>query len=149
MIQAVHQGMWPRSKEILPILVLTAIIWTLETLWMLLLVKAFGLKVGAAGTVFITMIPLLASAFPLTPSGAGAVELTLFSSLRVIGVSSPLAASLTVMNRFIDYWLHIGLGFGIWAVRHKIGLNTWREVPLKASQETPPLKKLVSQKDLL
>jgi uncharacterized membrane protein YbhN (UPF0104 family) len=77
------------------------------------------------------VVPLLASAFPLTPSGSGAVELTLFSCLRVIGVSSPLAVSLTVVNRFIDYWLHIGLGLLTWAIRHSLGLRTWRKVPLQ------------------
>jgi type IV secretory pathway TrbD component len=39
--------------------------------------------------------------------------------------------SITVVNRFADYWLHIGLGLLIWAVRHVIGLRTWREVPLE------------------
>ena len=79
---------------------------------------------------------LLASAFPLTPSGAGVVELTLFSCLRVVGVAAPIAVSVTAVNRFIDYWLHIGLGLVVWALRHKIGLRSWREVPLEAYRVT-------------
>jgi uncharacterized protein (TIRG00374 family) len=75
------------------------------------------------------MIPLLASAFPFTPSGAGVVEITLFSCLRVVGVSIPIAGSLTVVNRFIDYWLHIGLGVLTWSIRRVIGLHSWRDVP--------------------
>ena len=74
---------------------------------------------------------LLASAFPFTPSGAGVVEVTLFSCLRVVGVPAPIAISLTAVNRAIDYWLHIGLGLILWAVRRGIGLRTWREVPLE------------------
>jgi uncharacterized protein (TIRG00374 family) len=77
------------------------------------------------------MIPLLASAFPFTPSGAGVVEITLYSCLRVLGVATPIAGSLTVVNRFIDYWLHIALGVIVWAIRRLIGLRTWRDVPLK------------------
>jgi uncharacterized protein Usg len=42
----------------------------------------------------------------------------------------PIAGSLTVVNRFIDYWLHIALGVLIWAARRLIGLRTWRDVPL-------------------
>jgi uncharacterized protein (TIRG00374 family) len=76
-------------------------------------------------------IPLLASAFPLTPSGAGLVELTLFSCLRLLDVPTPIAASLTVVNRVVDHWLHIGLGAIIWALRHVVGLRTWREAPLE------------------
>jgi uncharacterized protein (TIRG00374 family) len=130
MIQAFHTGMWPRPKELFPIAVLSMIVWALETVWILALTLAFGLHIGSAEAVFLTMIPLLASAFPLTPSGAGVVEITLFSCLRVMGISSPVAGSLTVVNRFIDYWLHIALGVLIWAVRRVIGLRTWRDIPL-------------------
>ena len=130
MIQSFHTGMWPRYKEFIPIAVLTITIWMLETTWILLLVLAFGLHIGSAEAVFLTMIPLLASAFPFTPSGAGVVDITLFSCLRVVGISSPVAGSLTVVNRFIDYWLHIALGVLIWSVRRVIGLRTWRDLPL-------------------
>ena len=132
MIEAFHTGMWPRPSELIPIAILTLAVWVLEMLWILLLTLAFGIELNPAEVVFLTMVPLLASAFPLTPSGAGVVELTLFSCLRVIGVASPIAASVTAVNRFIDYWLHIGLGLVVWALRHKIGLRSWREVPLEA-----------------
>jgi uncharacterized protein (TIRG00374 family) len=130
-IEGFHTGMWPRSKEILPILGLTAAIWTLETLWIVVLALAFGVKLSLFEGVFLTMIPLLASAFPFTPSGAGAVEVTLFFCLTVVGVPAPVAVSLTVVNRLIDFWLHIGAGVILWAVRSRIGLRTWREVPLE------------------
>jgi len=133
MIQAFHTGMWPRPKELAPIAALTIIIWTLETIWIFCLVLAFNLQINPAEAVFLTMIPLLASAFPFTPSGAGVVEITLYSCLRAVGVSIPIAGSLTVVNRFIDYWLHIALGVIVWAFRRLVGLRTWRDVPLKES----------------
>lgn len=129
-IQSFNTGMWPRPKEMLPIAILTLIIWALETLWVFCLTLAFGLRMGIAEIVFLTMIPLLATAFPFTPSGVGVVEITLYSCLRVVGVSTPIAGSLTVVNRFLDYWLHIGLGVAIWALRRVIGLRTWRDVPM-------------------
>ena len=133
MIQAFHTGMWPRPKELAPIAALTIIIWTLETIWIFCLVLAFNLQIDPAEAVFLTMIPLLASAFPFTPSGAGVVEITLYSCLRAVGVSTPIAGSLTIVNRFIDYWLHIALGVIVWAFRRLVGLRTWRDVPLKDS----------------
>ena len=136
MIDAFQTSMWPRPKEIIPIALLTIVIWALETAWIFSLTLAFGLRIGSAETVFLTMIPLLASAFPITPSGAGVVEITLFSCLRVLGISMPIAGSLTVVNRFIDYWLHIALGVLTWATRRLIGLRTWRDVPLKEVKET-------------
>jgi uncharacterized protein (TIRG00374 family) len=135
MIQAFHTGMWPRPKELLPIAALTIIIWVLETIWIFCLVLAFNLQIDAVEAIFLTMIPLLASAFPFTPSGAGVVEITLYSCLRVVGVAAPIAGSLTVVNRFIDYWLHIALGLIVWAFRRLIGLKTWRDVPLKDSDK--------------
>lgn len=133
MIQSFQTGMWPRAGELLPIAVTTVIVWALETIWIYCLVLAFGMQPGFDEVVFLTMIPLLASAFPFTPSGTGVVELTLFSCLRVVGAASPLAASVTVVNRFIDYWLHIFLGILTWAIRRAIGLRTWRDVPMANS----------------
>jgi len=131
MIQAFHTGMWPRPKELFPIALLTLMIWALETVWIFSLLQAFGIRFGLTEAVFLTMIPLLASAFPITPSGAGVVEITLYSCLRVLDLSSPIAASVTVVNRFLDYWLHIALGMLTWSLRRVIGLRTWRDVPMK------------------
>jgi len=145
MIQAFHTGMWPQARELLPIGILTATIWALEIVWIFCLTLAFDLEIGSAEAIFLTMIPLLASAFPFTPSGAGVVEITLFSCLRVVGVASPIAASLTVVNRFIDYALHIALGVLTWSIRRVIGLRTWRDVPLKNLHENDTAEISVGQ----
>jgi uncharacterized protein (TIRG00374 family) len=126
-VHAFHTGMWPNKSEIAPIAILTLLVWALETLWIFLLLLAFGVTPSFAQAVFLTMVPILASTFPLTPSGAGLVELTLFSCLRLVGVASPVAASVTVVNRLIDYWLHIITGVLTWAIRRVIGLRTWSE----------------------
>lgn len=126
-IGAFHTGMLPGRAEIVPILFLTMVIWGMETMWFFLLARAFNVNLNAGEAVFLTMIPMIATAFPITPSGAGAVELTLFSCLRLIGVASPLAVSLTIVNRFIDYWMHIALGAFTWMIRRKIGLRTWKD----------------------
>jgi hypothetical protein len=84
----------------------------------------------------------------LTPAGAGVVEITLYSCLRVVGVASPIAASLTVVNRFIDYWLHIALGVITWALRRFIGLRTWRDVALKVS-EKPDSSEIAAEQEIV
>jgi uncharacterized protein (TIRG00374 family) len=127
-IRAFQAGMWPQPREVIPIAGLTLAIWVLETLWIFFLVLGFGKTLSGTEAVFLTMIPLLASGFPLTPSGAGVVDITLFSCLRVVGVASPLAMSITVANRFIDYWLHIGLGLLVWALRDRLGFRAVRDV---------------------
>jgi uncharacterized membrane protein YbhN (UPF0104 family) len=126
MIQAFRKGMWPRNGEILPIIGLTVLIWAFETLWIFFLALGFGQAFTPGKLLFLTMIPLLASAFPFTPSGAGVVEVTLFSCLQVVGLSASLAGSITVLNRFIDYWLHIILGAVVWLFRRRLDLRSWR-----------------------
>jgi uncharacterized protein (TIRG00374 family) len=127
MVQAFNVGMWPRTREIPPIFFLTFCVWALEVSWMVLLLSAFNVPVSPAVALFVTMLPMLASAFPVTPSGAGVVEVTLYTCLRLVSVASPVAMSLTVVNRLIDYWFHIILGLFTWSVRRFIGLRTWRE----------------------
>ncbi len=138
-IGAFHAGMLPDRGEIVPMLVLTMVIWAMETTWFFLLARAFSVELNAGQALFLTMIPMIVTAFPLTPSGAGAVELTLFSCLRLIGVGTPLAVSLTVVNRFIDFWLHIVLGAFTWMFRRTIGLRTWRDRPADSNDDPQPL----------
>ncbi len=128
-IGAFQTGMLPEPSQVLPVLALSAVIWALEGLWIFLLLRAFGLHPSAGEALFLMTIPVIATVFPFTPSGAGAVELTLFGSLRLVGVASPLAVSLTVVNRFIDFWLHIVLGTLTWMFRRAIGLRSWRDDP--------------------
>lgn len=129
MIQAFNETLWPARRDWGPVLLLTLLVWTMETLWMFCLLSAFDVSVSLPQLVFLTQIPLLASAFPLTPSGAGAVEITLFGCLTLCAVPASLAASITVLNRLIDYWLHIALGALIWLLRKPLKLYTLRERP--------------------
>ncbi len=133
-IEAFQAGMWPRPRELASIALMTAVIWALEMAWMYFLVLAFGVELTFVQLLAVTMIPLLASAFPLTPSGAGFVELSLYGVLRAVGATQSLAASITVLNRLIDFWLHIALGVVAWALRDVVGLRTWRE---KSSEAKP------------
>jgi uncharacterized membrane protein YbhN (UPF0104 family) len=127
MIRAFRVGMWPRSNQLGLIIVLTGFIWGLESVWTISLAAAFGVKVRLMQGMFLTMLPLLASALPLTPSGVGVVEVTMYSCLRLLDVSAATAASLTVVHRLIDHWLHIGVGALLWVFRRSIGLRTWVE----------------------
>jgi hypothetical protein len=127
MIRAFHTGMWLPSSQLGPIIILTSLIWGLESVWTVSLAAAFGIKVRLMQGIFLTMIPLLASAVPLTPSGVGVVEVTMYSCLRLLDVSAATAAALTVVHRLIDYWLHLGVGALLWAFRRPIGLRTWFE----------------------
>jgi uncharacterized protein (TIRG00374 family) len=141
MIRDFRGRMVPRRDRVGGVVIFTIVIWSLEVLWMFWLTYAFGLELGLAAIIFLTMIPLLASVVPITPSGAGFVEFTLYACLLALpeptGISKAMAASITFLNRIIDYWLHIVLGILIWGIRYRLGLYTWRErtdVGAKASR---------------
>ncbi|MEN8149418.1 MAG: lysylphosphatidylglycerol synthase transmembrane domain-containing protein [Planctomycetota bacterium] len=130
MIRDIREKMVPSRKHAFRIVLFTVVIWVLEALWIYLLVYGFGLELTLVQVVFLTTIPLLASAVPLTPSGTGFVEMALFTCLTAlpgVGVSKALAVSITVLNRAIDYWLHQFLGALTWGVRYRLGLYSWRE----------------------
>lgn len=141
-LKSFQSGIWPQRKRLPGIAFLTIVIWALEFCWMLFLGLAFGVEFTFVQLLFLSTIPLLASAFPLTPSGAGVVDVTIYGCLKAISVAHPVALSMTVLNRFIDYWLHIALGILVWAMRRKLGLRTWRSAPgteseASTDQESP------------
>ena len=131
MVRDFRQRMLPRRAELAGIVVFTVIIWSLEGLWIYSLILAFGIRLGLWEAVFLTMVPLLASAIPITPAGAGFVEFTLYACLLALPspfhLAKATAASITFLNRVIDYWLHIVLGLVAWAFRYRLGLYSWRE----------------------
>ncbi len=92
---------------------------------------ATRIRLGPWEVVFLTMVPLLASAIPVTPAGAGFVEFTLYACLLALPspfqLTKATAASITFLNRLIDYWLHIVLGIVAWAFRYRLGLYSWQE----------------------
>ncbi len=135
-ILSFQTGMWPKRREFPTIFALTLLIWILEAAWIVLLAASFDISLTGWEMIFLTVIPLLASAFPLTPSGLGVVEWSLVGCLRALGIAAPVAFSLTIVNRFFDFWLHIILGVIMWMGRHKLGLRTWREAPLEDPRNT-------------
>jgi uncharacterized protein (TIRG00374 family) len=146
-IVAFQTGMLPGRGEFGAVALLTVAIWALESMWIFLLARSFQLHLSAAKTVFLTMIPVIATAFPFTPSGAVAVELTLFGCLRLVGAGSPLAVSLTVVNRFLDFWLHILLGAFLWVFRKNFGLRGWKDRPHPVGVGPPHLCVRVRKQD--
>lgn len=88
----------------------TALVWILDGLRMFLVMKAVGLDASFSLAVFVVLAGGLATAFPLTPAGLGAVELTVSGLLMLLGVDKGLAVSITLLDRFISYWSFLIIG---------------------------------------
>lgn len=133
-LEAFGTGLWPNPGELLGIAGLTGVIWGLEVTRMYCAALALGIHLTPLSTIFLTMVPLAATALPWPPSGAGAAEIGLLLALQTVGVSRDLGMAITILDRLAAYWSHIGLGVLMWTMRGWLGLRTWRQADM-----LPPL----------
>lgn len=137
MVRDLRERVVPSRRYMTAIVIFTVLIWVFEALWIYWLARAFDLHPDVATVLFLTMIPLLASAFPFTPAGAGAVEVAIYSCLIAVGTPVAVATSFTFLNRIVDYWLHIGLGVVAWGIRRRLGMRAWTEEFVGSAPEAP------------
>lgn len=97
----------------------TALIWILDGCRMFLVMKAVGLDAPFSLAVFVVLAGGLATAFPLTPAGLGAVELTVSGLLVLLGIDKGLAVSITLLDRFISYWAFLIIGGLVYVLSKK------------------------------
>lgn len=99
--------------------VYTALIWILDGVRMLLVMRASGLDAPFSLAVFVMLAGGLATAFPITPAGLGVVESTVSGLLVLFGVDKGLAVSITLLDRFISYWSFLIIGGLVYALSRK------------------------------
>ncbi len=91
------------------ILLLTCIVWILESLRLWFVAASLGTHLGLPLVVFIALTASLLTTVPFTPAGLGIVEGAMISILvwvRVAGIpiDEALAGSIALLDRAITYW---------------------------------------------
>ena len=99
--------------------VYTLLIWILDGGRMFLVMRASGLDAPFSLALFVMLAGALATAFPLTPAGLGAVELTMSGLLVLFGVDKGLAVSVTLLDRLISYWSFLIIGGLVYVLSKK------------------------------
>lgn len=99
--------------------VYTLLIWILDGGRMFLVMRASGLDTPFSLALFVMLAGALATAFPLTPAGLGAVELTMSGLLVLFGVDKGLAVSVTLLDRLISYWSFLIIGGLVYVLSKK------------------------------
>lgn len=99
--------------------VYTLLIWILDGGRMFLVMRASGLDAPFSLALFVMLAGGLATAFPLTPAGLGAVELTMSGLLVLFGVDKGLAVSVTLLDRLISYWSFLIIGGLVYVLSKK------------------------------
>ncbi len=89
---------------------LTAVLWSMEGLRVLLVAAAFSVLLAPAEAVFVALLASLLTVVPLTPAGLGVVEGGTIVALKLLGVDDIDAATIAFVDRLIAYWSVILVG---------------------------------------
>ncbi len=107
------------SPSILPTLTLLTVgIWLLEGCRLFFVIESLsheGLQLTLPMIIFVALASSLLTAIPLTPAGLGVVEGTITAVLtKIVQVSAPLAAAVTILDRAINFWSIVFFGFFVY-----------------------------------
>lgn len=93
---------------------LTAAIWFLEGASFFLVTKAIGLHLPFVTIMFTGLFSALLTALPITPAGLGFVETAKVGMLMFFQVDRNVALSAALIDRIINYWSLLIIGFIIY-----------------------------------
>lgn len=109
------------SLRRLPMLVvLTGLVWALESARLGLVVSALGVSgLGISQFVLIALVAALLTTIPFLPGGLGLVEAGMVGALIAVGgVGRQAAISIALLDRSISYGSLVVLGFIVFAITH-------------------------------
>ena len=93
-----------RSLRRLPLLITySALGWLIEGATLLLLAAAVGVDVSISAALVAGLVASLLSVEPLTPGGLGVTEPGIVVVLTSLGVGSPEASAIALLNRLVNY----------------------------------------------
>lgn len=110
-----HAALRSFRPSILPRLILmTGGIWLLEGMRLYFVIAAFsheGLSLPLSAIIFVALASSLLTAVPLTPAGLGVVEVVITGVLTFFKVGTSLGGAVTLLDRVINFWSIVVLGF--------------------------------------
>jgi uncharacterized protein (TIRG00374 family) len=93
-----------RSLGRLPLLFGCAMLaWLIEGATLLLLARAIGVDLSAAGALVTGLVASLLSVEPVTPGGLGVTEPGIVLVLSSLGVAAAGASAIALLNRLVNY----------------------------------------------
>jgi len=90
-------------RVLLPVGVITAVVWLLEGLRVYFVIRALsltGMQLGISSSVFVALAASLLTAIPLTPAGIGFVQAGIVGALALYGVA-PEAGTAVALTDFV------------------------------------------------
>ena len=100
---------------------LTVVIWMLEGTSFYLVTRALGMNLPFTAVIFTGLISALLTALPITPAGLGIVEAAKVGVLIFFRVDRSVAVSAALLDRLINYWSLLIIGFIIYMTTEQGG----------------------------
>lgn len=103
-----------RPKVLPSLLLMTIAVWLLEGFrlyFVILSLGHVGLNLGLSMVIFVALASSLLTVLPITPAGLGVVEGTIVAVLVLFNVDTSLGTAVTFLDRTINFWSIIILGF--------------------------------------
>lgn len=115
-----HAALRSFRPAILPRLIaLTSCVWLLEGLRLYFVIEALsheGLALPLSAIIFVALASSLLTAIPFTPAGLGIVETVITGVLTFFRVGTSLGGAVTLLDRVINFWSIVVLGFVLYLV---------------------------------
>jgi len=100
-----------RPKDVLVNTVLNGIGTSLNIFALILCAKAIGIDISFADALLAYTFGNFAATLVPTPGGIGSAEMGIYSGLVLTGIEPSVAISITLLYRFVSYWLPILPGY--------------------------------------
>jgi uncharacterized protein (TIRG00374 family) len=142
-IDSFREGLRLNWKIMPALLVGTTMIWFLEAGRFYFVCRSLAVTMDWTAVLFVTSLATLLTAFPLTPSGLGAVELGMLKLLSLVRIADPAAYPLIICDRFIAHWSQIILGVVFMIVNKRINLEIFPNRDLKLADTEEKLEGIV------
>lgn len=78
---------------------------------------ALGADISVPTAIFVALMSSLLTTLPITPAGLGIVEGAVIVVLTLIGLDTPMAGSIALLDRVIGYWSIVAVGLALYARR--------------------------------
>ncbi len=104
---------------------ISAIVWLLFPIKMLIIAHSFRLDIPFLILLAITMTSYMIGMFPITPGGLGTFEATMIALFSILSINNGVSVAITIIFRFITHWFVILISL-VFVVGYKIVKNIKR-----------------------
>jgi uncharacterized protein (TIRG00374 family) len=125
LMDSFREGLRMKGRDIPFLFITTLVVWLLEAGRFYFICKSINIEVRWIPALFITSSAAFLTILPFTPSGLGAVELSMLKLLELLGIGNQMAYPLIIWDRIIAHWSQILLGIFLLLMSRTIKLKIW------------------------